>query len=156
LLRPAYFVPETKKADDLLTEMQSQRIHMALVVDEYGGVTGLVTLEDIIEEIIGEIRDEYDQGEELLYQAITPDEFLFQGTISLDNVNDLLGTHLSKENADTLAGLIYSEIGQVPIGKEEIHAEDWTLVVEQVSGRRIRKVRARRNSAQSAVEEKKE
>jgi CBS domain containing-hemolysin-like protein len=131
-------------------------MHIAIVVDEYGGIAGLVTLEDIVEEIVGEIRDEYDQGEELRYQAITPDEFLFQGSISLDDVNDLLGTHLSKENADTLAGLIYSEIGHVPEGKEEVQIEDWTLMVDQISGRRIRKVRARRVTAQPAAEEKKE
>lgn len=156
LLRPAYFVPEAKKVDELLREMQSNRMHMAVVVDEYGGIAGLVTLEDIVEEIVGEIRDEYDQGEELRYQAITPDEYLFQGSISLDDVNELLSTHLSKENADTLAGLIYSEIGHVPEGKEEVQIEDWTLMVDQISGRRIRKVRARRVKAQPAAEEKNE
>ena len=78
-LRPAYFVPETKKVDDLLAEMQAKGVHIAIVVDEYGGMAGLVTLEDIVEEIVGEIRDEYDQKEELLVQKINDDEYLFQG-----------------------------------------------------------------------------
>ena len=101
LLRPAYFVPETKKADELLAEMQSQRIHMAIVVDEYGGVTGLVTLEDIIEEIIGEIRDEFDQKEEMLYQSVKPGEYLFLGRIDLDDFNEVMDSDILKVESDT-------------------------------------------------------
>jgi CBS domain containing-hemolysin-like protein len=144
LLRPAYFVPETKKADDLLAEMQSQRIHMALVVDEYGGVTGLVTLEDIIEEIIGEIRDEYDQGEESLYQQVSPDEYVFLGLVDLDDFNEVMGSHLPKSESDTLAGYLYDQMGRVPQGGESLHVDGLLLTIEQVSGRRIRRVRARR------------
>ena len=116
LSRPAYFVPEAKKVDELLREMQDNGMHMAIVVDEYGGMAGLVTLEDIMEEIVGEIRDEYDQSEEALYQQISPDEFLIQGRVDLDDVNELLGTHYSKEVADTLGGFIYGEMGRVPVG----------------------------------------
>ena len=146
LLRPAYFVPEAKKVDELLREMQDNSMHMAIVVDEYGGMAGLVTLEDIMEEIVGEIRDEYDQSEEELYQQISPDEFLIQGRMDLDDVNELLGTHYSKEVADTLGGFIYGEMGRVPVGGEQVTVEGWTLTVEQISGRRIRKVRAHRLS----------
>jgi CBS domain containing-hemolysin-like protein len=146
LLRPAYFVPEAKKVDELLREMQDNGMHMAIVVDEYGGMAGLVTLEDIMEEIVGEIRDEYDQSEEDLYQQISPDEFLIQGRMDLDDVNELLGTHYSKDVADTLGGFIYGEMGRVPVGGEQVTVEGWTLAVEQISGRRIRKVRARRLS----------
>jgi putative hemolysin len=146
LLRPAYFVPEAKKVDELLREMQDNGMHMAIVVDEYGGMAGLVTLEDIMEEIVGEIRDEYDQSEEALYQQVSPDEFLIQGRMELDDVNELLGTHYSKEIADTLGGFIYGEMGRVPVGEEQVTVEGWTLTVEQISGRRIRKVRARRLS----------
>jgi len=81
LLREPYFIPETKKADDLLAEMQAERFHMAIVVDEYGGVSGIVTLEDIIEEIIGEIQDEYDESEESPYEEISVDEYIFRGLI---------------------------------------------------------------------------
>ncbi len=146
LLRPAYFVPEAKKADELLTEMQSRRVHLAIVVDEYGGVAGLVSLEDIVEEIVGEIRDEYDQGEELLFQQIGPDEYVFQGKIDLDDFNEVMGTHLLKDTADTLGGFIYSEIGRIPAGGEQVEVaeEGIVLTVGQVIGRRIRKVHARR------------
>jgi CBS domain containing-hemolysin-like protein len=154
LLRPAYFVPEAKKVDELLREMQDNGMHMAIVVDEYGGMAGLVTLEDIMEEIVGEIRDEYDQSEEALYQQISPDEFLIQGRMDLDDVNELLGTHYSKEVADTLGGFIYGEMGRVPVGGEQVSVEGWTLTVEQISGRRIRKVRTRRlNPIPEAKEE---
>lgn len=143
-LRQAYFVPEAKKVDKLLAELQAKRIHMAVVVDEYGGVAGLVTLEDIVEEIVGEIRDEYDQAEELLFQAINEDEYLFQGRIDLDDFNDIMGTELPNSEADTLSGLIYSRIGRVPTAGDKVQIKDLQLTVEQVSGQRIRKVRALR------------
>ena len=156
LLRPAYFVPEAKKVDELLREMQSRRVHMAIVVDEYGGMAGIVTLEDIVEEIVGEIQDEYDVAEERLYQQVSPDEYTFQGRIDLDDFNEVLGTHLAKDNADTLAGYIYGEIGKVPNGGEQLEVEDWTLTVEQVFGRRIRRVLARRRQPSTTeLQEKK-
>jgi CBS domain containing-hemolysin-like protein len=148
-LRPAYFVPEAKKADELLAELQAKRIHMAIVVDEYGGVAGLVTLEDIVEEIVGEIRDEYDQAEELVFQAINDDEYLFQGRIDLDDFNDIMGTELPNSEADTLSGLIYSRIGRVPTAGDNVQIEGLQLTVEQVSGQRIRKVRAQRITSPS-------
>jgi CBS domain containing-hemolysin-like protein len=154
LLRPAYFVPEAKKVDELLREMQSRSVHMALVVDEYGGIAGLVTLEDIVEEIVGEIRDEYDQGEEQLFEKIGDDEYIFHGRIDLDDFNSVMGTHLPKNVADTLGGFIYSQIGRVPAGGETIDVEDLALTVEQVSGRRIRRVRALRRSTIPAAEER--
>jgi CBS domain containing-hemolysin-like protein len=156
ILRPAYFVPEAKNVDELLREMQDNGMHMAIVVDEYGGMAGLVTLEDIMEEIVGEIRDEYDQSEEELSQQISADEFLIQGRMDLDDVNELLGTHYSKEVADTLGGFIYGEMGRVPVGGEQVTVEGWTLTVEQTSGRRIRKVRARRISSTPEAKEEKQ
>jgi putative hemolysin len=143
LLRPAYFVPEAKKVDELLTEMQSQRVHMAIVVDEYGGVAGLVTLEDIVEEILGEIRDEYDQAEESPYQILSDGEYLFQGRVDLDDFNEIMGSNLPKDEADTIGGLIYSQMGRVPDTGDTVRQDNMLLTVEQVSGRRIRKVRAR-------------
>ncbi len=143
LLRPAYFVPEAKKVDELLAEMQSRRVHMAVVVDEYGGVAGLVTLEDIVEEIVGEILDEYDQSEEALYEGPDEGEYVFLGRIDLDDFNEIMQSNLDKEDADTLGGFIYSELGRVPTVGEVILLENLELVVEQVSARRIHKVRAR-------------
>lgn len=144
LVRPAYYVPEAKKADELLAEMQARRIHMAVVVDEYGGVAGIVTLEDIVEEIVGEIQDEFDLSEEAFYQEISPDEYLVAGRMDLDDFNELLNANLPDDNADTLGGYIYSRIGRVPTGGESVEVEDLRLTVEQVSKRRIRKVRAQR------------
>jgi CBS domain containing-hemolysin-like protein len=144
LIRPTYFVPEAKKLDELLTEMQSNRTHIAVIVDEYGGVAGLVTLEDILEEIIGEIRDEYDQKEELPFQMISEDEYIFQGTIDLDDFNELMGTEIEKETADTLGGLMYGLMGRVPVGGEQVDVDHIQLTVEHVIGRRIHKVRARK------------
>jgi putative hemolysin len=144
LLRQAYFIPEAKKVDELLAEMQVRRIHMAVVVDEYGGVAGLVTLEDIVEEIVGEIRDEYDLREEAFYQEVGPDEFVCSGRMDLDDFNELMHANLPVDEADTLGGFIYSRIGRVPSGGESITVDDLRLTVEQVSKRRIRKVRAQR------------
>ncbi len=153
MLRPAYFVPEAKKVDELLAEMRTRRVHIAIVVDEYGGMAGLVTLEDITEEIFGEIRDEYDQSEELPYQMVNTDEYIFQGRIDLDDFNDVIGTHLVKDVAETLGGYISAQVGHVPSGGESLQVDGWMLTVEQVAGRRIRKVRVRRQPAPAEMEE---
>ena len=142
MLRLAYFVPEVKKVDELLAEMQTRSMHMAIVVDEYGGVAGVVTLEDIVEEIIGEIRDEYDGSEELPYEQVGPDEYIFQGKVDLGLFNEVMGTDISTENADTIGGFIYGEIGDVPNGGEVLEADGITLTVDEVIGRRITKIRA--------------
>jgi putative hemolysin len=142
LLRPAYFVPEAKKVDELLAEMQIRRVHLAVVVDEYGGVAGVVTLEDIVEEIVGEIQDEYDQAEELPFQQIGEGEFVFQGRVDLDDFNEIMGASLPSDEADTIGGFIYNRFGRVPNTGDKLQDDRLLLTVEQVSGRRIRKVRA--------------
>jgi len=143
-LRPAYFIPESKKVDELLAEMQSKGIHIAVVVDEFGGMAGLVSLEDIVEEIVGEIRDEYDQSEEILVQKVTEDEFVFMGRVSLADFNDALSTELESEQSDTLGGYFYSELGRVPVEGDHLQFDDWQLVVEEVRGRRVGRIRASR------------
>jgi CBS domain containing-hemolysin-like protein len=144
LLRTAYFVPEAKAVDELLAEMQTRRVHMAIVVDEYGGVAGLVTMEDIVEEIVGEIRDEYDQSEEMPYTRINEGEYLFQGQVDLGDFNELMESHLPMDESETLGGFIYGQVGRVPLTGETVLVDDLELTVEQVSKRRIRKVRARK------------
>ena len=141
-LREPHFVPEAKRVDELLTEMQSSRTHMAIVVDEYGGVAGVVTLEDIIEEIFGEIRDEYDENEERSYQVLEDGSYLFRGRIDLDDFNELMDAHLPVDEADTLGGFLYMRFGHVPAAGEQWQEDGVLLTVEEVSGRRIRKVRA--------------
>jgi CBS domain containing-hemolysin-like protein len=152
-LRKAYFIPESKNVDELLREMQSQGIHMAVVVDEYGGTAGVVTLEDIVEEIVGEIRDEYDQGEEHLVQKISDDEYVFSGRVGLDDVFDNLHVDLNSDIADTLGGFIYGQIGRVPLGGEQIKVDGWVLTVSLVSGRRIRKILAKRETVAQESQE---
>lgn len=157
LLRQAYFVPESKKVDELLAEMQARGVHLAIVVDEFGGMAGVVTLEDIVEEIVGEIRDEYDQAEELAVQEITPDEYLFKGQVSLDDVNELLDTTLEAEPSDSLGGFIFSQLGRVPLQGDKLTVGDWTFTVEEIHGQRIGKIRARRqNSIQDQEKDKEE
>lgn len=153
LLRPAYFTPEAKKVDDLLAEMQSQRIHMAIVVDEYGGVAGLLTLEDIVEEIVGEIQDEYDQAEEAPYQVLKDGSYVFLGRVDVEDFNEVMGASISREEADTVGGLIYSRLGRVPDAGEQVQVNGLQLTVEQVSGRRIRKVKASRLPDETRAEE---
>ncbi|MFN3761927.1 MAG: hemolysin family protein, partial [Anaerolineae bacterium] len=143
MLRPAYFVPETKKVDDLLREMQQRRIHMAIVVDEYGGTAGLVTVEDILEEIVGEIQDEYDV-EEPTFEQVGEGEYVLDARMNLDDVNDLLEADLPTETADTLGGLIYDALGRVPVPGDGLQIGEWRIEVLTVSGRRIRKVRMMR------------
>jgi CBS domain containing-hemolysin-like protein len=155
LLRLAYFVPEAKKVDELLAEMQTRSMHMAIVVDEYGGVAGVVTLEDIVEEIIGEIRDEYDESEELPYSQVSENEFVFMGRVDLGIFNEVMGSEITTENADTIGGFIYGHIGDVPSGGEMIKADGVTLIVDQVVGRRITKVRAKRDEIKESQKDDK-
>lgn len=140
LMRQAYFVPETKPADELLKELQAKKVHLAIVVDEYGGTAGLVTIENIIEEIIGDIQDEYDLHEEAEYVQMGPDEYTVDASIDLDDFNDLLDVDLPTEDNDTLGGHIYTHFGRVPLVNEVIELDDLFMRVLSVDGRRIRKV----------------
>ncbi len=152
LIREAYFVPESKVINELLTDMQKKRIHQAIVVDEYGGVAGIVTLEDIIEEIFGEIQDEYDE-EEGLYFTVGPGEYIFQGKIDIDDLNLILGSSLPNDKADTLAGLVYYHLGHVPNRGELVKFDELLIKVEQVDEHRIIKVRVKKLSSTPENEE---
>ena len=143
IVREAYFIPETKKAGDLLPDLQQRRVHMAIVVDEYGGMAGLVTIEDLLEEIVGEIQDEYDT-EEPFIEYISEDEYVFDARVDLDDVNRLMDAELPAEGSDTLGGFIYTELGKVPAAGDRVAFEDLELTVESIAGRRIQKVRVKR------------
>ncbi len=133
--------------------MQARRVHMAIVVDEYGGTAGVVTIEDIVEEIIGEIRDEYDFAEEASFEEVREGEFIFSGGIDLDDVNQIAGAGLPKETSETLGGFIYSELGRVPSPGDKVRAGGMELIVDQVVRRRIRRVKARRLAPRGSVGE---
>ena len=140
VMREAHFVPETKKVDDLLQEMQSRRVHVAIIVDEYGGTAGLLTIEDILEEIVGEIQDEFD-AEEAPFVQVSEHEVLVDALMTLDDVNDLLSLELQEEDVDTLGGLVYARLGRVPQQGDEVVIDGARLIVEEVEGNRINKVR---------------
>lgn len=142
LLRPAYFMPASKKVNTLLREMQRERVHIAMVVDEYGGIAGLVTIEDIIEEIVGEIQDEYDVEEEIYVQVLEPNVYLLNARLDLYTLAKLLDTEMSEDDADTLGGLIYGGLGHVPEPGETLEVGNWRFTVLSLEGRRIEEVRA--------------
>nr|MBN1229547.1 HlyC/CorC family transporter [Anaerolineae bacterium] len=148
LLRPAMFVPESKRVSDLLHEMQNEKLHLAVIIDEYGGTAGLVTIEDIVEEIVGEIFDEYDEATEATYEAVGQDEYIVDARIDLDDLNRLLDTELSDEMGDTLGGFIYARLGKVPEPGEVIVTKRLNIEVLEVIDRRIRKVRVVRRALQ--------
>ncbi len=145
LIRPPYYVPENKKIDDLLNEFQNKKIHMAIVVDEYGGTSGIITLEDIIEEIVGEITDESD-GDEIFFNKISEHEYLFDGKILLNDLYKIIGVDDDifddvKGDADTLAGLILELKGEFPRKGEKTSCKNYTFTIEAVDKRRIRQIR---------------
>jgi CBS domain containing-hemolysin-like protein len=124
---------------------------MAVVVDEYGGMAGLVTIEDLLEEIVGEIQDEYDT-EEPFVEFVGEDEYVFDARVDLDDLNRLMDVALPTDGSDTLGGFIYSALGKVPAVGDEVAYEDMNLTVESVSGRRIKKVRVKREAPAHAEE----
>ncbi len=139
LVRAAYFVPETKKLDDLLLEMRQKHVHMVLVIDEYGSVSGLVTIEDLVEEIVGDIQDEYDQ-EETLYEQVNDHEYIMSAKMSIDEFNDVMGTKLENEDYDTLGGFLYAQLDKIPVAGDTITFEHHRFTILSTRGRRIVRV----------------
>jgi len=144
IARPPYFVPEGKHIDELLTELREHRVHMAIVVDEYGGTAGLVTIEDVLEEIVGEIQDEYDR-EEATIQRVNETEAVVDGRVTLDDLNEVFNLEMESEDVDTVGGFVYHQLGRMPAPGDEVRADGLTMRVLTVAGRRIKKVRVTRN-----------
>ncbi len=146
LLREPFFVPENKKNDDLLKEFQHRKIHMAIVVDEYGGTSGIVTLEDVIEEIVGEINDEFDD-DDLIYSKLDEHNYVFEGKISLNDLSRKLAVDStlfelpSGRDADTLAGFLLEYTGSIPKKGEEVKYKDYIFTVESADNRKIKRVK---------------
>lgn len=139
LLRPAHHVPETKRIAELLREMQAEQFHMAVVVDEYGGTAGVVTLEDIIEELVGEIVDEYDR-EEPMIEKIVGGRVRVNARMPVDELNAILGSSLPEGDWDTLGGLLFHLLGRVPAAGDWAASNGWLLVADRVQGRRINRI----------------
>jgi CBS domain containing-hemolysin-like protein len=143
LMRSAYMVPESKRVSELLKEMQRRQAQMAIVVDEYGGTAGLVTVEDLLEEIVGEIRDEYDVESETVTDE-GDGTFVFSGKVNVDEVRDRLGVEIEREGFETLGGYLLSHLGHMPYVGETFEVDDLAVEVLEVERRRITKVRVRR------------
>ncbi len=140
LARPVRFIPENKPVARLMREMQAGKFHLAIVVDEYGGIAGLITLEDCLEELVGEIVDEYDT-EEATVERLPNGDYLVDGGTSIDDLNDLLDVQLPNEDWDTIAGFVFGSLEHVPEPGEAVEFDGWRFITEEVEGRRIRRIR---------------
>lgn len=136
LLRPPTYVPETTPADELLRELQASRVHLALVADEHGALVGLITIEDILEEIVGEIVDEHDQ-EDPLVEPLDDGRLRIDARLGVDDLNELLGSQLPEEGWDTVGGLVFGTLGRVPSAGQTLELDGYVITVERVQGRRV-------------------
>lgn len=140
IVRKAFFVPESKRLDSLLREMRRRRIHIAVAVDEYGGVSGIVCLEDIIEEIVGDIQDEFDNEEEALFE-IGQGAFLADARLDIEELNERLGLTIPEEDFETLGGLVFSLFGKIPAKFEKATYENVEFIIQEMDGHKIRTVK---------------
>lgn len=140
LMRPPYYIPETKKVRDLLAELRQAKVHMAIVIDEYGGTAGLVTIEDVIEEIVGDIQDEYDLEEESIVM-LSNGSILADARASIYDINEALDIDLPDDDYETISGLVFHLLGHIPNEGEEISLGDINIKVEKTLGRRVDKVK---------------
>lgn len=140
LMRPAYFVPETKRADVLFKEMRHRKTHLAVLVDEYGGTAGIVTIEDLLEEIVGDIRDEFDSNEEDEYVQVGENAYVVDGGMNLNDLNELLEIELPDDENDSIGGYVYSKLGRVPEVGETLEQPGLIIRIDTVENRRIRKI----------------
>ncbi len=139
LMRPAYFVPESKKVDDLLKEMQKQKLHIAIVLDEYGGTLGLVTIEDILEEIVGEIFDEYDDEINLI-ERLSDRSLIVDAKASIEEINEVLGADLPEDEYESIGGFAFNILGRIPVKGDEIEYKNVKIKILNVHDRRIKQL----------------
>jgi len=140
ILRPAYFVPESMKLDSLLKEMKQRRVHIAVAVDEYGGVSGIVSMEDILEEIVGDIQDEFDNESKTIVR-VGENEWICDARMNLEDVNDEIDSRIPTDDFDTLGGFVFDLFGKIPKKQEKTTWEDYSFVIQSVEGHKIRLVR---------------
>ena len=143
LIRPAYYVPQSKKAIDLLTEMQLEKVHISIVLDEYGGTLGLVTIEDILEEIVGDILDEYDDERELI-EYIDENIIVVNSKMSIEEANDILGSNLPEDEFESVGGFVFNLLGRIPNIGDNIEYNNVIFEVLEVQNRRIKRVELRK------------
>jgi magnesium and cobalt transporter len=140
IIRPAYFVPESKKLDSLLREFQRRRVHIAIVVDEYGGTSGVACLEDVIEEIVGEIQDEFDNETEEIVK-ISDDVYLCDARTNLEWLNEQLGLQLPEEDSDTLGGFVFDLFGKIPVKYEKMRYRNIDFIIQAMEGHKINTIK---------------
>ena len=145
LVRPALFIPESKTLEELLNEFQGRRVHMAIIVDEYGGVSGLVTIEDLLEEIVGEIQDEFDVGEPEI-EPVAKGNYMMDARVSIDQLNDLLNVSVAGDGFDTLGGFVYQRLGKIPSPGDTVEYDGLAIEVITTIGRRLKKLRVKRSA----------
>lgn len=148
IIRPVFFVPEYKKIDELFKEMQKSKTHIAVVIDEYGGTAGLITIEDLLEEIVGNIFDEYDDVV-LDYEKIDDNTYIVSGMLDLGEINDILHVNMPEEEFDTVSGLVLSHSGKMPEVGDEVEVDNVYFRIEEVDDKRISKIRIEKRDADS-------
>ena len=141
LLRPAVLVPESKKLNTLLDEFRASRNHMAIVIDEYGGITGLVTIEDVLEEIVGEIEDEHDELQDQMVKKVSNKEFLVSALIPIDEFNEEFNSKLSNKDFDTLGGIVMHHFTRFPKTNDAISIDNLRFIIASTEKRRLKKIR---------------
>ena len=141
LIRPAILIPESKKLNILLDELRAGRNHMAIVLDEYGDITGIVTIEDVLEEIVGEIEDEHDKNAGTLIKEIAQDEYLVSALTPIDVFNENFGSSLSDKDFDTLGGIVMHHFARFPKPNDAINIEGWRFVINSLERRRIKRIK---------------
>ena len=151
LMRPVTAVPESKRLNVLLREFRQNRNHMAIVIDEYGGIAGLITIEDVLEEIVGEIEDETDVDEGQLIRSINDNSFLIEALTPIEDFNDYFGTGFSDEEFDTIGGLVINAFGQLPTRNQTIRLDQFEFKVIHADERRLTRLRVTRGTTESTV-----
>jgi CBS domain containing-hemolysin-like protein len=152
LVRPAHFVPETSRAAALLRRMQREQFHMAIVVDEHGSTSGLVTLENLLEELVGNIADEHDVDEEKEIERLGDGAYRVDASVSIRELNDLLGTDFPRDRWNTVGGLMFGVLGTIPTQGESVALKGWRFTAEKVQGRRVTTVLVRGDPASAAAD----
>jgi len=137
LMRPAYFIPGSREVEDVLADFKRRKEHMAIVLDEYGGTAGIVTMEDLLEEIVGEILDEYDVGEEVDVRTTSTGETIISGATSISEFNEQFGTSISEDDYTTVGGYIFGALGRLPVAGDRLTSGDVTFIIREMDGRKI-------------------
>ncbi|MGE4583186.1 MAG: hemolysin family protein [Sphaerochaeta sp.] len=141
LMRKPYFIPESKHLDDLLREFKLRKVHIAIAIDEYGGVSGIISMEDILEVIVGDIQDEFDEDEDDGIHKVDDNTFVVEARTSIEEVNEAIGLHLAEEDFETLGGYVFELFGRIPLKDESVEDNEAIFTVEDIDGHKINQLK---------------